>query len=219
MRKSTIWLISGAMLLIAALLLIFYNLREDRQGAEYSEQIIQQLKRTLPEQENTDFTEFPTEEDLFARYETPTEPLFRTEDGEFVAIINIPDLGIELPVQSEWSYPGLKISPCRYKGSILTGDIILAAHNYQSHFGRIQELNTGAEILLTDGNGEVHHYEVVQTEIIPGQDVEAMEFGSAENWDLTLFTCTLSGQSRVTVRAVEQEKITGEMIESLILSC
>ena len=118
--------------------------------------------------------------------------------------VNFPDLGIELPVQSEWSYPALKISPCRYKGSILTGDLILAAHNYQSHFGRIQELNTGAEILLTDGNGEVHHYEVVQTEIIPGQDVEAMEFGSAENWDLTLFTCTLSGQSRVTVRAVEK---------------
>ena len=218
MRKSTIWLISGAMLLIAALLLIFYNLREDRQGAEYSEQIVQQLKKTLPEPESTDFPEFPTE-DLFSRYEMPTEPLFRTEEGEFLAIINIPDLGIELPVQSEWSYPALKISPCRYKGSILTGDLILAAHNYQSHFGRIQELNTGAEILLTDGNGEVHHYEVVQTEIIPGQDVEAMEFGSAENWDLTLFTCTLSGQSRVTVRAVEQEKITGEMIESLILPC
>ena len=47
MRKSTIWLISGAMLLIAALLLIFYNLREDRQGAEYSEQIVQQLKKNL----------------------------------------------------------------------------------------------------------------------------------------------------------------------------
>ena len=59
-------------------------------------------------------------------------------------------------------------------------------------------------ILLTDRTGKIHHYEVVQTEIIPGQDVEAMEFGSAENWDLTLFTCTLSGQSRVTVRAVEQ---------------
>ena len=204
MKKSTIWLISGAMLLIAALLLIFYNLHEDRQGAEHSEQIVQQLKKTLPEQESTDFPEFPTEEDLFSRYETPTEALFRTEDGEFVAIIAIPDLGIELPVQSEWSYPALKYSPCRYKGSYLKGDLILAAHNYQSHFGRIRELNTGAEILLTDGTGKIHHYEVVQTEIIPGQDVEAMEFGSAENWDLTLFTCTLSGQSRVTVRAVEQ---------------
>ncbi len=59
MRKSTIWLISGAMLLIAALLLIFYNLREDRQGAEYSEQIVQQLKKIFPNRKALIFRNFP----------------------------------------------------------------------------------------------------------------------------------------------------------------
>ena len=51
--------------------------------------------------------------------------------------------------------------------------------------------------------GIVYEYETVQTETVDGRDVEAMELGSENNWDLTLFTCTLSGQSRVTVRAVQ----------------
>ena len=67
----------------------------------------------------------------------------------------------------------------------------------------IQELNSGDSIIITDTNGVLHNYEVVQSEIIDGYNIESMNFGSDDEWDLTLFTCTLSGQSRVTVRAVE----------------
>ncbi len=38
-----------------------------------------------------------------------------------------------------------------------------------------------------------------------GTDIAQMTSGDAESWDLTLFTCTLSGQSRVTVRAALAE--------------
>ena len=64
-------------------------------------------------------------------------------------------------------------------------------------------LKTKDTIIFTDGKGIVYEYETVQTETVDGRDVEAMELGSENNWDLTLFTCTLSGQSRVTVRAVQ----------------
>ena len=102
---------------------------------------------------------------------------------------------------NEWSYPNLKISPCRYKGSYFENDMIIAAHNYRSHFGRIGELNSGSEIIFTDVSGKVWTYEVNNIENIVGTDIEAMDFGEAECWDLTLFTCTFSGQSRVTIRA------------------
>ena len=43
-------------------------------------------------------------------------------------------------------------------------------------------------------------------EELPGTAVEQMQFGDADDWDLTLFTCTLGGRSRVTVRAVKAEE-------------
>ena len=58
-------------------------------------------------------------------------------------------------------------------------------------------LDSGDPIDFTDVTGTVYHYQVIQTEILPDTAVEEMEQG---NWDLTLFTCTLSGTQRVTVR-------------------
>ena len=43
----------------------------------------------------------------------------------------------------------------------------------------------------------VYTYQVVGLETLNPTDVEGMESG---DWDLTLFTCTVGGQSRVTVR-------------------
>ena len=133
------------------------------------------------------------------------EGFIEIENNDYIGYISLPALGIELPVMSSWSYDNLKISPCRYKGSAAGGDLIIAAHNYSSHFGRLDEFQGGEEIIFISADGTVLNYEVIQTENISGKDVEAMEFGSADEWDLTLFTCTLSGQSRVTVRAVIKE--------------
>lgn len=205
-KKGIYWMITGAMLLIAALFLVLYNLNEDRAGEESSARILSELKEQLPEPTESpllpDFTE-----DLFAQYETeeetiPEEVLIEIEGQLYLGYISIPSIGIELPVLSEWSYPNLKLSPCRYKGGIYTGDLIIAAHNYRSHFGRISELNSGDTIIFTDGNGIAHEYSVLQSEVVNGRDIEAMEFGSSDYWDLTIFTCTLGGQSRVTVRAI-----------------
>ena len=108
-----------------------------------------------------------------------------------------PTLQVEVPIFSEYVFDQLPYTPCRYAGSYLTDNMIVAAHNYDSHFGRIRKLDSGDRIDFTDVTGTVYHYQVIQTEILPDTAVEEMEQG---NWDLTLFTCTLSGTQRVTVR-------------------
>lgn len=198
----------GAMLLIAALSLVICNSHMDKAAKENSERVLSALKEKIPEQINIQpVTEFVSE-DLFHEYKISEtteiineEPVVRIENNDYIGYILLPALGIELPVMSSWSYDNLKISPCRYKGSAAGGDLIIAAHNYSSHFGRLDELRCGEEIIFTSADGTILKYEVIQTENISGKDVEAMEFGSFDDWDLTLFTCTLSGQSRVTVRA------------------
>ncbi len=119
-------------------------------------------------------------------------------DGyEYIGYITIPSLGIELPVMSDWSYNRLKISPCRYSGLHYTDDLVIAAHNYKRHFGKISRLKVGDTVIFTDMNGVSIFYTVMLTETLYPKETEAMK---NSQWDLTLFTCTYGGASRVTVR-------------------
>ena len=74
---------------------------------------------------------------------TPTQqymPTVKVHSEDFVAILSIPVLDLELGVRDECTKEGLKKSPCRYVGSVYTDDLIVCAHNYSSHFGRLKEL-------------------------------------------------------------------------------
>lgn len=209
-KGKTICFSIGTALLSAALFLVLCNFYQDRKSGEIAQRILPDLKAVITEN-NTEGVGEPYEamiqDDLFSEYEASighetSEQAVELDGNAYIGIISVPSLEIELPVLSRWSYPDLKISPCRYKGTAAEGDMIIAAHNYRSHFGRLNELSGGEEIIFTDANGKIYRYEVTLVEEIRGTDAESMESGSAENWDLTLFTCTLSGRSRVTVRAV-----------------
>ncbi len=200
----------GTALILSALFLVLYNVTEDKKGGEQAENILSELKDEIPEYVAPEETLPLSEEyDLFAEYEEPTISEAETIeiDGNiYIGYISIPKLSIELPVLSEWSYPNLKIAPCRYVGELYENDLIICAHNYRSHFGRINELASEDEIIFTDVNGKAYEFFVTSIEQYLGTAVEDLKFGDAENWDLSLFTCTLDGRSRVTVRAVRKEE-------------
>ena len=56
---------------------------------------------------------------------------------------------------------------------------------------------------FTDMDGNVFTYKMVERETLLPTSIDAMESGE---WDLTLFTCTVGGQSRVTIRFELEEK-------------
>ncbi|MCD8159065.1 MAG: sortase [Clostridiales bacterium] len=100
-------------------------------------------------------------------------------------------------------YPALKTSPCRYAGSAEEGGFVIAGHNYNCHFGRLNLLKAGDEILFSDASGKLYYYSVYETETLKPSAAEEMK---SENWDLTLFTCTYSGTSRTAVRCKAADK-------------
>ena len=125
-----------------------------------------------------------------------------TIDGkDYIGVLSIPSLGLELPVLSQWNYPDLKKAPCRYAGSLYQDNLIICAHNYDAHFGRLKTLQTGDEVTFVDMDENVVVYKVVEMEILKPTNIEEMEGG---DWDLTLFTCTKGGRTRVTVRCVRE---------------
>ena len=114
-----------------------------------------------------------------------------------IGVLEIPKIDLKLPVLSEWSYPLLKKAPCRYSGSAYLDNLVIAAHNYRTHFGKLKELETGDEVIFTDAAGNRFEYNVAAVEALTPQSVEDMTSGE---WALSLFTCTLDGKNRVTVR-------------------
>lgn len=122
-------------------------------------------------------------------------------DGRtYIGFLSIPELGLDLPVQSQCSETLLKHSPCWYFGSLKEGNLVIAGHNYKRHFTPIKQLKPGAEVTFRDVENRETRYKMLRSEIMDGTDIEGMLAG--EDWDLTLFTCTYSGKKRIAIRLV-----------------
>lgn len=209
-RKGGLWITLGLLLIVAALSLVCYNLYDALRAEQSAWQIMNSLEVASAEDsrisapaEASEKAALPQEPVLEAQMEMPV----KTVDGiEIVGILRIPALELELPIISQWSYPDLQTAPCRYSGSAYLNNLILCGHNYSSHFGRLKELREGDIVTFTDMDGNLFTYEMAERETLMPTSVEEMASG---DWDLTLFTCTVGGKSRVTVRCTLVEGEAG----------
>lgn len=204
--RGLVWMLLGLALLLSAAGLAVYNSLEAKQAERASVQVLPELEAMIPTREE-EAGELP----LAMSIPLDVNPLPLGEMPEktvgnlpYIGVLSVPALELELPVISQWSYPRLKIAPCRYEGSAYTGDLILCGHNYPTHFGKLSTLRQGDEVTLTDMDGNLFRYCLVETETLNPTAVEELLAG---DWDLTLFTCTLGGKTRVTLRFTLEEFI------------
>lgn len=203
-KKGSILMMGGLLLMVAALSLTCYNMWEERRAEASAASALEEIQPEMPVAAEPSIQSENTQEAVIPDYLLNPEmemPTVESEGQAYIGVLDIPVLGLELPVISEWSYPRLKLAPCRFEGSAYLDDLIIAAHNYRSHFGGLKNLRPGDEVSFTDVEGNVFRYTVAELEILGGNDLEELESGE---WDLTLVTCTLGGKSRVTVRCVRE---------------
>lgn len=205
----------GLLLIAAALFLVSYNLYDELRAEQSARQAVTQLDEYLPSEAAPEASTDPVEnQDPLVRDERTVIPDYvlspnmempvETINGiDFIGVLRIPALELELPIISEWNYPNLKSAPCRYSGSAYLNNLIICGHNYTSHFGNLKNLCEGDIATFTDMDGNVFTYIMVERETLQPTSIDAMESG---DWDLTLFTCTVGGQSRVTVRFEREEE-------------
>ena len=140
-------LMLGSALVLAAVCLYVYDRLEDARAGAQAASAVSQLRQSQSiaavsetEQPADSAESLPTED-----AESEPEPVSETPassiEREYLGVLTIPTLGLELPVQTEWSKANLKVSPCRQCGSTAGGDLVIAAHNYKSHFGRLSSLS------------------------------------------------------------------------------
>lgn len=205
-KRGTICTTLGVMLLLAALLLTAYNLWRDAMASMSVEVVLDRLTPELSSQQ----AELPApasgenlEEAFVSDYVLNPNMAMpeQTLDGQsYIGVLEIPALDLSLPIISTWSYESLQIAPCRYAGSAYLDHLVIAGHNYRSHFAALPQLQPGDAVTFTDMDGNVFSYEVSCLETLSAYAVSDMTGGG---WALTLFTCTVGGQSRLAIRCEE----------------
>ncbi|MCC8162222.1 MAG: sortase [Lachnospiraceae bacterium] len=199
-KISIFCMLLGVLLLSGAIALLAYNIWDNIRAGDSADLVRQSLEEAADTQDGAadsltggsdmDGTEMDTVE---------------IDGYAYIGTLTIPALNLELPVMAEWSYAGLKIAPGRYAGSVWSDDLVICGHNYTRHFGNLKFLHSGDILYFTDVNGNEFRYEVVASLILQPEDVEEMQSDESEEWDLTLFTCTIGGRKRVTVRCSRTE--------------
>ena len=207
------FMIAGAILVLGAGFLLYRNQQEDRNAQAFVQMVLPEIRQEIRQiQETAPVETMPEPEELLAEY-TPVEYL-KPEDlvmkeqvirgHAYIGYLNIPELGLELPVMSGWDYNKLQISPCRYSGTLRGEDLVIMAHNYSTHFGRIGQLETGTQVQFVDMDGKCWNYEVVARDVLAAESIGEMTAGE---YDLSLFTCDKNRSYRVTIRCnrIEEE--------------
>ena len=183
-KKSGVILISlGAVLILAALLLFLYNRGEDRRAGQEAESLLEDARSAMAADTDPE----------------PQEELAEEITYDYAGVIVIPDLSLELPVIDQWSYARLKVAPCRQSGAAADGDLVIAAHNYKSHFGYLDRLEPGASVIFTDMEGTVYRYAVEGIRQLAPEDAEDVSSVFSSEYPLVLYTCTPGGKARVAV--------------------
>lgn len=218
-NSGLILIIIGVLLLLSSLGLVAYNLYEDYQASVVSCNTVNKIidhidsirdgnDKKDPSSSVNDVESNVSNNDENTHTTNPGVPEYIINpdiempsvliDGEYyIGLLEIPSLELSLPINSEWSYRKLKHTPCRYTGTAYKRNFVIAAHNYNSHFGSIKQLQQGDLVYFTDMSGNRFTYSVDVCETLIPTAVEEMTSGE---WALSLFTCTPGGANRVTVR-------------------
>lgn len=207
-KKGKGLIVGGLLLLVAAVGLSGYNLWEENRAAKSVDYVLEQMSALIPKPGDVTLPEGMLPDYVVApEMEMPTAAV---ASYDYIGYLSIPALSLDLPVMSEWSYPNLKVSPCRYAGSAYKDGFVICAHNFKRHFGGLKDLSIGDTVQFVDMDGNTFDYVVAEIgQLNPGDTREML----SKDWALSLFTCTLGGKFRVTVRCDRAEQEPAEYME------
>lgn len=203
---GTAFVVFGAVLVLIALSAIIINLWQEEMSGLNADHAMEQLWEQM------------TVDPVPATPDTPDTPALLPENGStsdapefrpmpeiqvdgisYVGYLSIPALNLELPVISESTEQNLEIAPCRFFGTVYQKDFVIGGHRYRRHFRKLSTLGYGERLSFTDVEGNVYIYEVAECEVLEPNQAEYLCSG---DWDLSLFTCTPGGMTRVVLRCL-----------------
>ena len=167
MKKITVYRIILVILVITALILATLVIRknvENRKIENNTQAVLQEIKKGNKTTTN--------EIDVIQEIDE--------EIGGYkvIGIINIPKINIEYPILEKTNEQSLKLSITKFYGEKINqkGNVVLAGHNNLSKtmFGKINQLENGDIIELTDSQMVTVKYQVFNKYVIDPNDIDCI---------------------------------------------
>ena len=106
-KIGTFFIITGLLLIVAALSLIGYNLLDNYRAEQAAKHVLTALQEQMADEGvegNLELPDYILNPDM-------EMPEVEIDGNYYIGILDMPSLGLSLPIISEWSYPNLRISP------------------------------------------------------------------------------------------------------------
>lgn len=173
------------------------------EGKKGEEKLMQQFEYAVGENQNGESEKTDeTNEDGKTSGNEEAKTIFT--EGEAIAVLEIPSLGIRYPVVEGCSMENLKYAIGHMSETVEIGSVgncVLAGHNGSRHgeyFTHLDEIKSGDEVTLLNSAGETFCYVVEKFFIVGAYDNSIKE--SVDRTELTLFTCAEHGTKRFVVK-------------------
>lgn len=196
MKKITVYKIILVILVITAIILAGFVIKkqiESKKVEDNTKTVLQEIKK-----ENKSN---PEQIDVIQEIDQ------KIGEYKVIGIINIPKIGIEYPILEKTNKESLDLSITKFWGEKINqkGNVVLAGHNRINNtmFGKIDKLENGDIIELTDSQMVTVKYQVFDKYVIDPNDIDCI-FPIEENTrEVTLITCTNRDKNRLVVKARE----------------
>ena len=137
-----------------------------------------------------------------------TSYIYIGEDGkeyQVAATLAIPKIDLYYPVLASTTDELLKNALTKFWGPNANevGNFVIAGHNYKNKkfFGRLDEMELGDTMELTDVKGKALTYQVYEIYTVDPSDTKCTSQETKGQKEITLITCTPTGAERLIVKA------------------
>jgi len=194
-KRGLLLMLAGLLLTSSALAIHLMQRQEDILAGQSAQMLLQQLELSRIEMPREEIPSAPEAEEEAASTVSPM-PEKEYRGYRMIGSIQVPAVGVHLPVMSSWSEKLLKLAPCRYLGSLPEPGMVIMGHNYKSHFTPLHKVELGDEVIFEDVEGKIYRFTVDDIQILHRSEGEQLDSG----YPLTLFTCTPGGLERRVIR-------------------
>ena len=124
-------------------------------------------------------------------------PVLELDGTDYVALLELPEYSLTLPVANTWDSRALTRCPARFCGSAYDGTLVIGGFDHPDFFGFCEKIGQGAAVTVTDLTGSTFTYTVTRVDRAKHAHAPWL---TEDDSDLTLFCRSLFSLDYIAVR-------------------